>query len=220
MAKSFQVKDCALITLATGRRAQTLKELRDELLEVSEGSIYHHFWARLLRPRFDEPEYNNDFAAWAHHSLHEKPLAERLSMVMPAAFACMEDVRQDVVEIVEQRLDETELSPWARTDQQFHFLEARVVIFDTGIRVGRPEDLISALPEMPTGSVYYHFVDARRRWAGEKDDFSVWLEGFGPEYGPLVEQLRNLDPYFSSLKEIRHELAQLLGEALGGEGHV
>jgi hypothetical protein len=137
----FILKDCALITLAVGVRAQNLKEFRDALSEVSPRSIYHHFWERLLRPQFDEPEYNNDFASWAFHSLHEKGLAERLAIVDPTDHPTLESLRQEVIEIVEQRLDETETVPWTRIDQQFHFRESKMVIFDTGLRLLDPSEL-------------------------------------------------------------------------------
>jgi hypothetical protein len=68
----------AIITIATGIRVQNLKEFAVALKEVPLGSIYHHFWGRLLRPLFDEPEYNNDFASWASRGLHDKPLRQTL----------------------------------------------------------------------------------------------------------------------------------------------
>lgn len=214
----FRVKDCALLSLATGVRAQNLKELRDGLLSVPESSLYHHLWGRLLRPRFDEPEYNNDFATWAHRALHDKGLAERLSMVIPADFGDLDQVRQEVVEIVEQRLDESEWSSWARADAQFHFLQARMVIFDTGISVGSPEELAGVLPGLPTGSVYYHFIDARRRTEERTDDFCAWLAGWGGSCKGVVEELSGFDPYFSSLQEIRRELAEIFQARLGKGG--
>jgi hypothetical protein len=52
--------------------------------------MYFHFWAGLLRPHFLDPEYPNDFGAWAYHSLHDKILAERLSIINPADFASLD----------------------------------------------------------------------------------------------------------------------------------
>lgn len=199
----FAVRDCALITLATGVRVQNLREFREGLKKVPAGSIVHHFWGRLLQPVFDEPEYNNDFASWAYRGLHDKPLAERLSMVLPTDFEDPESLRQELLEVVEQRLDESEMVPWSMADQQFEFLRSQIVVFDTGLRFDRPADIVSYLPSLPTGSVYYHFIDARMRTAGRCDDFSAWLEGFDDPFAALGERLRGLDPYFSSLKEIR-----------------
>ncbi len=44
----FFIKDCALVTIATGQKAQNLKELRNRLLTIHLGSIYHHFWGGTL----------------------------------------------------------------------------------------------------------------------------------------------------------------------------
>lgn len=199
----FAVRDCALITLATGVRVQNLREFREGVKKVPAGSIVHHFWGRLLQPVFDEPEYNNDFASWSYRGLHDKILAERLSMVLPTDFEDPESLRQEVLEVVEQRLDESEIGPWSMADQQFEFLRSQIVVFDTGLRFDQPADIVSYLPSLPTGSVYYHFIDARMRTAGRCDDFSAWLQGCGEHFMPLAATLRGLDPYFSSLKEIR-----------------
>lgn len=200
----FILKDCDLITLATGVKAQTLKELRDGLQRVPVGSIYHHFWGRLLRPQFDEPEYNNDFSSWAYRGLHDKLLAERLSMIIPTDFDDLEGLRQGLLEVVEQRLDEFELVLSANADEQFHFLKAQIVIFDTGRRFDHPADLLPVLPELSTGSIFYHFIDARQRTGSRCDDFSVWVSAFGPPYEEIAQHLCAIDPYFSSLKEIGH----------------
>lgn len=205
----FGVMDCALITIASGVRAQNLKEFRDGLLRAPLGSIDHHFWGRLLRPQFDEPEYNNDFASWAYWGLHDKELAERLSMVTPTNFPDQESLRQEVLEIVEQRLDERELIPWALADQQFQFLRSQIVVFDTGLRCGDPAELAPRLRSLSTGSIYYHFIDARNRTARRCDDFSVWLGGRGERGSELAARLCGIDPYFSSLKELRQIVAGL-----------
>jgi len=199
----FAVKDCALITLATGIKVQNLKEFASALKEAPLGSIYHHFWGRLLRPLFDEPEYNNDFASWAYRGLHDKPLAEQLSMVIPTDYKDLESLRQEMIEVVEMRLDEYEFIPWAKADQQFHFLKSQIVIFDTGMRYEHPAELLPQILSLTTGSIYYHFIDARNRTDERIDDFSSWLCGLGDEFKELENQLCAIDPYFSSLKEIR-----------------
>ncbi|MFC1837888.1 DUF5752 family protein [Thermodesulfobacteriota bacterium] len=199
----FAVKDCALITIATGVKVQNLKEFAVALKNVPLGSVYHHCWGRLLRALFDEPEYNNDFASWASRGLHDKPLAEQLSMVIPTDYKDLEGLRQEMLEVVEQRLDESEYVPWSQADQQFHFLKSQIVVFDTGIRFTHPAELIPEISKLSTGSIYYHFIDARNRTEERFDDFSSWLSGFGDEFDELAKTLCSVDPYFSSLKEIR-----------------
>lgn len=213
----FLVRVCSLVPLATGVRVQSLKEFREGLISAPLSSIYHHFWGRLLMRQFDEPEYNNDFAAWARHGLHERGLAERLSAINPTEFPDLEELRQELVEVVEMRLDETEMVPWAKADQQFHFIKSQIVVLDTGREIFRPEDLTKVVPEMSNESIFYHFIDARRRTPDRVDDFSGWLMWMGEEYQEIIERLTAIDPYFSSLKELREIISQLFDEFFGNK---
>lgn len=208
--RPFAVKDCALVAIATGKKAQNLTELRDNLETIAPGSIYYHFWGRLLRPRFDVPQYLNDFATWSHYSLHDDTLAERLAIVDPTEFEGLESLRHELVEIVEQRLDEVEWPPWAKSDRQFHFIRSQIVVFDTQLVVEDPEDLVQLVPRMSLGSIYYHFIDARRRTEESKDDFHAWLTAFDDTYSELCRRLESLDPYFVTLTDLRQHLAQIL----------
>jgi Family of unknown function (DUF5752) len=208
--ESFAVKDCSLLTIATGKKAQNLKEMRDHLLNIHIGSIYHHFWGGFLRPRFDEPEYNNDFAGWVHDALQDHILAERLSVVNPAAFADLESLRETLLEVIEQRLDEIGTVPWAEPDMQFHFVRSQIIVFDTREKIEGPEHLVEALPKLSVGSVFYHFIDARRRSPEMMDDFRSWLRSYGDGYEDLCSQLASVDPYFGSLVELRTQLTNLI----------
>jgi hypothetical protein len=208
--EAFAVKDCALIALATGRRAHNLRELRDHLRDVDAGSVYHHFWGSRLRPQFDDPEYNNDFAAWARHGLHDWVLAERLAVVDPTEVDGVEGLRQELLELIEQRLDEHTYIPWARRDQQFDFLTSQLVVFDTGRRVTAPKELATTVPAMSVGSVFYHFIEGRTRNPGRVDDFCAWLAARGDRHAGLQRLLSEVDPFFSTLVELRAELTTIL----------
>ena len=206
-SEPFVIKDCALVQIAAGVRAQNVRELRDRLLTVHPGCIDYHFWGGLLRPSFDDPEYANDFAAWARHGLHDNRLAERLGMIDPAEFADIESLRRELIEVLEGRIDEGEYLMWAKPEQQFQFIRSQIVIFDTGRRLSRPADLASAIPGMSAGSVYYHFVDARRRPPLRIDDFRHWLSRHGDRFSAFSDALAEVDPYFTTLTLLRDELA-------------
>jgi hypothetical protein len=203
------VKDCVLITIATGIRAQNLRELRDRLEAVHPSSIYYHFWGRLLAPSFEQPEFNNDFGAWARHGLHDYVLAERLAVIDPTDFPDIELLRQELIEVIEERLYESAMVPWAKTDQQFYFKRSKIVVFDTQMRIEKPKMLPQMLPALSLGSIFYHFIDARRRAPEGIDDFSAWLDAYGNEYIGLRKEIGSIDPYFSTMSEIRERLAQL-----------
>jgi Family of unknown function (DUF5752) len=205
----FAIMDCALAIIATGRRAQTLRELRDILRDIHPGCVYHHFWGTLLRPQFSDREYNNDFATWCRRSLHDARVAERLAVIDPADYSDLEGLRQELIDIIDERLDETELTLFAQADQQFHFARSIIVLFDTHKRIAHPQELADALPQLSVGSVFYHFIDARRREPIGVDDFRAWLMGLEPEYKELCDSLAAIDPYFDSLFVLRERLTQV-----------
>jgi len=206
MNHSFRIFDCALVAIATGEKAQNLRELRDMLKIAHPGCFYYHFWGGLLHPHFDDPEFQNDFAVWASHNLHDSKVSEQLSVIDPKLFPDIEDLRQEVVEIVEERLSESEHVPWVKTGQEFHFIRSQIVIFDTGVSYMNPKDFLDIIPGMSLGSVFFHFIDSRRRTPDKINDFSAWLAGFGDKYGSLIEHLDKIDPYFTTLHELREEI--------------
>jgi len=206
----LKLRGCSQIALVTGNSATSLRELRDQLKVVPTSSIYQHFWGRLLLPHFAEPEYNNDFASWAFHSLQDKTLAERLSAVNPLDFDSPESLRQELIELVEARLEEREVLSWRQADHPFFFQFAQMVVFDANLRIDDPAKLSDALKHVPEGTIYYHFIDARRRNADHSDDFSNWLRDQGPKWREKADAVSKLDPYFSTLNGIRHRLIATL----------
>lgn len=200
------IKDYTLTGLATGYEAQSLRELRDRLETVSAESLHYHIWGRLLRPVYEEGEYNNDFADWAHRSLRDPVLAERLALIDPVDLRDIESLRAELVEIVEVRLEEWRGTPRKWPDEAFHFIQGQMVVYDTHIRVEEPSALGDTLRVLSPSSIYYHFVDARHRSEVGMDDFQAWVSHFGKEYLPLCEALADVDRYFVSLPELREQL--------------
>jgi hypothetical protein len=213
VSNPFLIKDCDLIALATGLVAQNLRELRDRVAQVEWQSLYYHFFGGLLRPRFDDPDYRNDFAIWADRSLRDNRLAERLGMVDPLQYDDMENLRYAVLDILEDRLaEEEETFHWVKSGHEFFFLTAQVVVFDTEMKIEDPCELASLFPKLSTGSIFYHFIEARRRVPEGKDDFTFWLEGLNHEYQDLRERLAQVDFYYGSLTNLRDELTKAFQE--------
>lgn len=207
---AFVVRDCALVAIATGRRAQTVRELRDGVAAADSESLYYHFWGHLLRPRFDDPEYHNDFAVWLHAALHDDVLAERLGIIDPAEFECADALRSELVEVLDERLDEVEVGPVARHDHQFHFRRCQTVVFETGLTLHTPRELAAAVGHFSPGSIFYHIIDARRREPLRVDDLRVWLGDQGAAYHSICDELAAIDPYFSNLVELRRQITLAL----------
>lgn len=205
----FAVKDCAVIAIATARRASTIGELLEGVVTIPPESLYYHFWTGLLQARFEEREFNNDFAGWVAHHLHERRLAEQLAVLDPTGFADLEALRGALTEIIQGAVDEDERISWLRADRPFDFLRSQIVIFDTGRRPTDPVELAAQLPALPAEAIFYHFIDARRREPRGVDDFSIWIAAFGETTAPLVRALAGIDYYFGSLPELRETLVEI-----------
>jgi len=207
--QSLSIKDCAILNIATGVRAQNIKELKDQLLTIHPESILYHFWAKKLRPSFEEPEYNNDFATWAYTNLHDIKLAERLSLINPGMFSDTEDLRRKLVEVAELSLEENKSTLNTKEGEQFQFIRSEIVVFATQHMISKPEKLTELLPNLSLGSIYFHFINSKKRSDDTTDDISSWLSLFGEEYKGLTQQISKLDPYFFTLPELRIKVSQV-----------
>lgn len=204
--RSFVVKNCSLASIATGDKANSLIELRDKLFSVEEGCIYFHFWGGRMKPQHVHSQYHNDFASWVFHRLHDATLAEKLSIIDPTNFDSLEDLRHDLIETIEQRLDEEEFVRWTKREDAFYFVQSLIVVFDSTIVIPHPDELVNILPQLPPSSIFYHFIEARRRTSDKTDDFSTWLALYGDTYKELIDAFQSIDPYFLSLTQLREEL--------------
>ncbi|MBN1213644.1 MAG: hypothetical protein JXA92_13815 [candidate division Zixibacteria bacterium] len=203
----FNIKDCTLITRMAGiDTAMNLRELRERLKICPIESLFHHFCETVIRPTFDDPEFRNDFAIWAAHNLRDRILAERLGILNPYALDNFEELRLQVLDIIDERLSQLVYFPWSPRGEEFQFMQAVTVVFETGIQLKNPEDLIRKLPQMSLSSIYYHFVEARRRTPHKTDDFTTWLMDYGNGVEPLLKSLRGIDFYFLTLPELKQKL--------------
>jgi hypothetical protein len=69
---------------------------------------------------------------------------------------------------------------------------------------------------LSVGSIFYHFIDARRRSPAIMDDFRTWLRSYPDHYEDLCIQLAAVDPYFGSLVELRTQLTDLFAKYFRG----
>ncbi len=205
-----------MVRMADVPPAYNLRELYDRVRSCLPDSIYHHFCETPLRATFDDPAFRNDFAVWSHRALNDDILAERLGILDPYDFGDIEELRQIVLDIIDDRLSEITHVPWAKSGQELHFLQALTVIFDTGRRIEDPVELPQAISQMTTSSLYYHFLEARRRVEGRLDDFTAWLQDWNDRGKPLIESFSVVDFYFLSLRELQTELSHATDQVLKG----
>lgn len=208
---AFAIKDCALITRMAGiDTAVNLRELRERIRICPTECLFHHFCETAIRASFDDPEFRNDFAIWSARHLRERVLAERLGIINPYLSDNLESVRQTVIDIIDEHLAELPNIPWVKKGDDFRFMRAVTVVFDTELTILQPSQLVSAIESMNLSSLYYHYVDARRRNERRIDDFSIWLENFLPQSRNTIKTLEQMDFYFMSLTELRSALVRAI----------
>ena len=70
---------------------------------------------------------------------------------------------------------------------------------------------------MSLSSIYYHFVEARRRTPDGKDDFTAWLLNFENQTSAVVEALDTIDFYFLTLPELKQTLVETVEQTVAQE---
>jgi hypothetical protein len=212
----FHVRDCALITRMGGvDPAMNLRELRERVANSPVECIFHHFYETLIRPSFDDPEFRNDFAIWTSRELRDQVLAERLGILNPYYFNDLEELRSKIVDVIDERLSEVSFIPWVPKGREFDFLRAVTVVFDTGIELKTPDELVGHIPKMSSSTIYYHFVEARRRTPNKCDDFTAWLQGLKNPPQNLIDSFNRIDFYFMTPAEMKNRLTAAAKDALG-----
>lgn len=209
----FEIRDCALLTRMSGLPAAVnLRELRDRISICSPEVLYHHFCETPMVPTFDNPDYRNDLAVWVKLDLGDRVLSERLGIIDPYGFADMEELRGVVLDLIDERLSEVPVVPFALPGAELYFMQATTVVFNSGRVIEHPGELPDAVRRMTNGSIYFHFLEARRRSPAGTDDFTAWLSEWGSEYESSIQRVRRIDFVFLSLTELRSAIAGALAE--------
>ncbi|HHS48291.1 MAG TPA: hypothetical protein ENM99_00205 [Desulfurella acetivorans] len=204
----FEIKDCSILSIATGRHAINVKELLTQLLSVDPDSIYYHFWGKLLRTSFSTPEFNNDFAQWVSDQIHDKSLAEKLSVLEPQDYQSVDELRQEMIDIIQISLEQNTVLLYTNAQEPFHFLKLGMVVFNTSKVINEPLEFVDIIDNLSYGSLYFHFIDARRRTQNHRDDFSNWIALFG-NYDDLVDMIINIDPFFLPLSKLKEKISNI-----------
>jgi hypothetical protein len=133
-------------------------------------------------------------------------LAEKIGVINPHSYENLEELREYLVDIIDERLDEMQYIPWVEKGDEFRFLRAATIVFDTGLDLHTPHELVKNFETMSTSSFYYHFLEARRRTEEGTDDFTAWLKTCDKVPERLIEILADIDFYFLNLAELKKAL--------------
>lgn len=195
-------------TLLLGERAKNLRELLQGLRSVPPSCIYFHTHRYLRQHHFLSPEPPNDFAYWITDVLNEPTLGERVSSLDIVQFQTLEDLRGELVEIIESHLKTSTRTPTAPTGQEFYFMAARTFVFRTPFTATTVGEFRTILEHVPINSLYYHIFEAKLRLKQGENDFSRWFRDNG--FAALADRIQRLDPYTYTLEGLRHSLLSLV----------
>ena len=205
----FEFKECISLVKSTGKKAKTLRELRELIGLVSDESIYHHTCQYYLRRQI--LEYNNDFAHWAGEGLEERALSEYFSNVDPFSFRDLGDLRKALLKVIDDYLERFPEPREVTLGNEFYFNEAIILVFPAGLGASNLAEFFIAVKFIDAPSVYYHFYEARMRLRSGTDDFSKWVEdGLGRK--ELAAKIRSIDAHMHTLDGIREHVTEMTEE--------
>ena len=210
----FEFRQCINILKSTGRKASTIKELRNLISIASDESIFHHTYQYFIKGHI--MEYTNDFAHWAGESLEERALAEHLSNIDVYAFRNISDLRDEILKHIDAYLDAFPEPREAMPGDEFYFNETVTFVFPVGMRARNLAEFLMAIKYVDQGSIYYHFYEARVRLGEGIDDFSRWIrDAFKNE--ALAARIGSLDPFMHNIEGVREHIIDFVEEAVHSE---
>ena len=210
----FEFVACSELIQILGLRADDERELAETLEEVSLDCIHYHTHGHFLRHGFVGAPYPNDFATWAAIQVRDRVLGERLGVVSPLDFATLEELREEILTIIDDHLTHLSIVPRVVFGEPFDFMQSRIVEVPTGATAGTLEEVRAGLATILPSAIYFHTMEAPRRLARPETDFAAWLrEGLGLDR--LAAAVNRVDPYAGSLERLRTELLRLLDAELG-----
>lgn len=212
--RPFEFRQCISIIRSTGKKAASLKELREVIATVSDDSVFHHTYQYFLKEHI--LEYTNDFAQWAGESLEERALAEQLSNIDPYDSETISDVRAALVAVIDSYLEIFPEPRDALPGDEFFFNETVTFVFPVGVWAKNLAEFLIALKFIDNGCIYYHFYEARKRVAGGVDDFSRWLEDTLLKK-ELAEKVGTIDPFMHTTEEIRAHISRMVLEEVSAD---
>lgn len=209
----FVFMGCVELRQALDLHAVDARELLAGVREAGADAIFFHTYGYFLRHRPFTTAYGNDFARWAAVELRDQVLAERLAVVDPFAFPTLDELREELVTIVEDHVrgaDTIVRLPFARG---FHFQQSHLVEVPLGPRARTLREFRDGLAIVDASAVYLHMVAARARRGRAVGDFGGWLRtSLG--MGALAGEIARIDAYLTTLERVRGRLLNLVDAAL------
>ena len=204
----FRFMGCYEIKELLGIRAEDEMKLMEFLEEVPLDCIYYHTHSYFLRHFYIAGPYPNDFANWAAIQVRDRVLGEKLAAVTCSGGKSLEDLRNELIEVIDSHLSEIKTVPAVTFGQPFHFMQSKIIEVPSGLCAATFPEFIHALTTVDASAIYNHVFEARLRDKLERSDFAIWLDE-GLSMKELADKFEMVDSYMYSLEGLRERLLSL-----------
>ena len=212
-AEPFVFFGCVELRQALDRQALDERELMDRLEEVPSGSIFYHTHGYFLRHRPVGMAYGNDFARWVAVDVRDQALAERLALVDPFEWQNLEDLREELITIIQDHVSRLSSVPRVELGEAFYFQQSHIVEVPLGPTARTLAEFRAGLAAVEASAVYFHMVEARARLGRPSGDFAEWLR-ISLGMPQLADRISRIDTYMTSLERVRARVLSLVDEVL------
>ncbi|MFC1694199.1 DUF5752 family protein [Candidatus Latescibacterota bacterium] len=207
---------CIEVKELLGLKANDELKLLELIEEVPVDSIYYHTHGYFLRHFYIIGPYPNDFANWVAIQVRDRVLGEKLGSVTPSPQKSLEDIRLELIDIIDQHLSSIKMIPNVVYGQQFHFMKSQIIKVPTGITAKNLEEFVDSLKTVDASAIYNHFFESRQRDRKGRSDFSRWFKEV-LDLKELADKFESIDSYMYSLEGLRGKLLDLCSSELVNE---
>ena len=200
--------------LRIGReKAVNLSELLEGLRRCPADSVFQHTFRTLQEHHFIRIGFSNDFAHWALSACNEPALAERLASVDVREFTSIEDLRQSLLNVLEDYVKTNPDASLRKAEEPFHFCAADIVVLPTTFVPDTLPGFADGLRRVSIHSIHHHFIEARLRLKLMSNDFSQWLleEMSLPDAARAVN---HIDIYTATMENVRQQMVRIVERAV------
>lgn len=200
--KGFRFYKCYTIVELTGDQARDIKEFIEILRYVHPASIFGHTHRTFFKHHFARDLYSNDFAYWVSEVLQERRLGERIASIDLTRYQDIEQLRRDLIEIIDSYIANQTQFRSVPKGEEFHFTKVISLIQPTRFVAHSIQEFLDCLKEVDISSLYYHFFESDLRLKRPTNDFSFWIED-SLDGDELAHKIHRINPYMSTLQELR-----------------
>jgi uncharacterized protein DUF5752 len=212
-AKPFYFNTSEHLVRIGNQRAANLSELLEALKSCPDDSIFQHTFRTLQEHHFIRQGFSNDFAHWSLSGCKEPILAEQLGGIDVREYTAIDQLRQRIIEIVEEFIREHQNSAAHPGHEPFYFCSSDILVMPTRFVSDTLPGFLEGLHHVSVHSIHHHFIEARLRLRRMSNDFSNWLDG---EAGltKAAEAIERIDLYADTMEGVRRKIIHIVEQSI------